>query len=456
MLDQLQDALRASRADYCEVRFERATLSSVALRGRQLEGATTVTDAGGIVRVLNHGHAWGVASFGRLSELPSRVALAHELSLATRPTAPIALAPLPTREARDLPTLADDLRGVALDEKRRLLERLHGELFAFDRRVVDARSSYHDVVTERWYANSDGTRVESLHPDVALAALAVARDGGTVERAIASFGARGGWQRTQGHEESFRGAARRAVSLLGAQPIRSGSYPVVLDPAFAGVLAHEAVGHLCEADMADDPAVAAASPGMQLGSERLTVGDDGAAVGVRGSSAFDDEGTPTGNTVLVQNGVVVARLHTRETAARFGERPSGSARASSWRHAPIVRMRNPYIATGSGSLADLLRDIRLGVYVCDAIASQHHGDAYAFTAGHAYMIRDGELAEMVKHVVVAGTVTALLGAIDRVAADFRWHEAGGGCTKWGQGPLPVGEGAPHVRLERAEVRGVAP
>jgi TldD protein len=456
VFDPLLDALRASRADFTEIRFERATLSSVVMRGRRLEAASTVADAGGIVRCLDRRHGWGVASFSRLSQLPTRVALAGELSRATEPVVAPELAAVPVREGRDVPGLPDDPRGVALDDKRRLLEQLNAELFGFDRRIVDTRASYHDVVVERWYVNSEGTRIESLHPDVALAALAVARDGGTVERAVASVGARGGWRRAQGHEELFRGASRRAVSLLGAQPARSGTYPVVLDPAFAGVLVHEAVGHLCEADMADDPGVRAAAPGTQLGSERLTVGDDGAAAGVRGSAAFDDEGTPTGNTVLLQNGVVVARLHSRETAARFAERPTGSARAASWRHPPVVRLRNPYVASGSGSRDDLLRDIRLGLYVCDAIGSQHEGDAYAFTAGHAYMIRDGQLAELVKHVVVAGRVTSLLGAVDRVAADFRWNEAGGGCTKWGQGPIPVAEGAPHVRLERADVRGVAP
>jgi TldD protein len=291
---------------------------------------------------------------------------------------------------------------------------------------------------------------------VQLAALAVAREGGTVERALASFGARGGWLAAQGHEERFRAAARQAVSLLGAQPVRSGTLPVVLDPRLAAAIAHETVGHLCEADAAAEPGGRLAPLGTTLGSARVTIGDDGSVPGLRGTVAFDDEGTPAGNTLLVQNGVVVGHLHTRETAGRDRARPTGSARTTSWRHAPLARLGNVYVANGTGSVADLMRDIRLGLYACDVVDVRRDGDRFAFTAGHAYVIRDGEPAELVKHVVVAGRVTDLLGAVDRVAGDFRWHDDGGGCTRAGQGPLAVAGGAPHVRLERAEVRGVAP
>ncbi len=456
MLDRLLEALRHSRADFAEIRYERAWITTVSWRERRLEAATEAVDFGGAVRCLDHGRGWGFASVASGDDLPARLLRAHELSLATRPELPVALAPAPVREGCDAPDLGSDVRGIPLKAKRRLLEELSGEMLAFDRRVVDTRLAYRDAVVEFWYANSEGTRMQGVRPDVQLAALAVARDGGTVERALASFGARAGWLSAQGHEERFRSAARQAVSLLGAQPIRSGTWPVVLDPRLAAALAHEAVGHLCEADVASEPGAYLAPLGARLGSPRLTIGDDGSVPGLRGSLPFDDEGTPTGNTLLVQNGVVVGHLHTRETAARDRARPTGSARTASWRHAPLARLSNVYVANGTGSRADLLRDVRLGVYACDVIDSQRQGDRITFTAGHAYMIRDGELAELVKHVVVAGRVSDLLGAVDRVAGDFRWHDDGGDCTRRGHGPVVVTDGAPHIRLERAEIRGVAP
>lgn len=458
MLERLLDAIRSSRAAYADIRLERSFITSVAWRGRRLEGASTGTDVGGTVRCLNHGHGWGIASFNRLDDLEARLARAHELSLAVRPPEPVVLAPAPVREGHVRPALADDPRDVPLLEKRRYLEHLNAEMLRFDRRIIDTQSAYRDEVTECWFVNSEGTALHELRPDVTLSALAVARDGGVLERAVESIGARGGWTRMRDQEDLFRSAARRAVSLLDAKPVRSGSYSVVLDPRLAGVLAHESVGHLCEADtQLEDPVAAAlAAPGRQLGSELLTIGDDGSVVGLRGTLPFDDEGTPPSNTLLVQHGVVVGRLHSRETAARFGERPTGNARAISFRHVPLVRLTNTYVANGAGTFNDLIRDVKLGVYACDAVGSRHRGDSYSFTAGHGYMIRDGAIAEPVKSVVLVGFVTELLGAVDRVAGDFRWHESGGGCGKAGQSPLPVAEGAPHIRLRSAEIRGQAP
>jgi TldD protein len=458
VLERLLDAIKSSRADYADIRVERSSITSVAWRGRRLEGASTGTDVGGTVRCLNHGHGWGIASFNRLDDLEARLARAHELSLAVRPPEPVELAPAPVRAGHVLPALTDDFREIPLLEKRRYLEHLNAEMLRFDRRIVDTQAAYRDEITECWFVNSEGTALHELRPDATLSALAVARDGGVMERAVESLGARGGWTRMRDQEDLFRAAARRAVGLLDARPVRSGSYPLVLDPRLAAVVAHQTVAHLCEADtQLEDPVAAElAAPGRKLGSELLTIGDDGSVVGLRGTLPFDDEGTPPSNTLLVQHGVVVGRLHSRETAARFGERPTGNARALSFRHVPLVRLTNTYVANGSGTFADLIRDVKLGVYACDAVGSRHRGDSYSFTAGHGYMIRDGALAEPVKGVVLVGFITELLGAVDRVAGDFRWHESGGGCGKGGQSPLPVAEGAPHVRLRSAEVRGQAP
>jgi len=121
-----------------------------------------------------------------------------------------------------------------------------------------------------------------------------------------------------------------------------------------------------------------------------------------------------------------------------------------------VRMTNTYIANGEGSRDDLLRDIPLGIYACDAQGGQTFLEDFSFTAGHGYMIRDGQLAELVKDVVIAGNLFQTMDRIDRIAGDFQWNEMGGGCGKGGQSPLPVTEGAPHVRISEALVGGQLP
>lgn len=455
MKDRLRDALAASRADFTEIRLERSVTSAVAFRGPRLEGATSSTDEGGFVRSLNHGCGWGMASFTSLEQLPAMVARAHELSLAVRLDTPIRLADIPAREADVALPLGGDVRGVSLEEKKRHLEALNALMLGRDRRIVDTHASYRDEVVEYWYANSEGTLLYELRPEVTLSAVAVAREQGIIERGLESLGRRAGWDAVQGREGQFLAAADRAVALLAAPRVKGGTYPVVLDPKLAGVFVHEAFGHLSEADFVyENPeAREMMTLGRRFGGPDLTIGDDGSAASLRGTLPYDDEGTPTRNTILVQNGVLVGRLHSRETAARMGEAPTGNARALSFRHAPIVRMTNTYIANGRGTREDLLRDIPLGIYACDAQGGQTYLEDFSFTAGYGYMIRNGQLAELVKDVVIAGNLFQTLDRIDRIGGDFQWNELGGGCGKGGQAPLPVTEGAPHVRISEALVGG---
>ena len=91
------------------------------------------------------------------------------------------------------------------------------------------------------------------------------------------------------------------------------------------------------------------------------------------------------------------------------------------------------------------------MYAGDVLAGRTHLDTFSYTAAYGRMIRDGQLAEVVKGVTIAGNVLDMLGAIDRVGGDFAWTESGGGCGKDGQSPLPVAEGAPHVRVSSLTV-----
>jgi TldD protein len=455
MKNLLADALKSSRADYTEIRLERSWVTTVAFRGARLEGANSSLDAGGFVRCLNRGHGWGVASFTSVDRLPMMVARAHELSLAVRLDEPIQLAPVPIREDDVRLNLDGDVRGISLEDKKRLLERLNGLMLGHDRRIVDTQAAYRDEVTEYWFASSEGTLLYELRPEVTLSAVATAREDGSIERALESIGLRRGWNAVQNREDQFLTAARRAVELLRAPRVKGGNYPVVLDPKLAGVFVHEAFGHLSEADFVyENPqAREMMTLGRRFGSDLLTIGDDGSAAGLRGTLPYDDEGTPTQNTTLIQNGVLVGRLHSRETAARMGERVTGNARALSFRHPPIVRMTNTYIASGRSTLEDLLSGIELGVYACDALGGQTYLEDFSFMAGYGYMIRQGKIAELVRDVTLAGNLFHTLEGIDGIGADFHWNQMGGGCGKGFQVPLPVTEGAPHIRIREVVVGG---
>ena len=457
MKDRLAAALQSSRADYTEIRVEHTWSSAVSFRGARLESATAGEDRGGFVRALHDGCGWGIAAFTSLDELPAMVRRATELSRAVRLDRPIRLAPVAPVTAEALLDLDGDVRGIPLAEKKRLLEGYNGEMLAVPG-VVDTQAIYRDEVTEYWFANSEGTSLHELRPEITLSGTAIARRNGTIEKGLESIGLRRGWRGAQQQAAGFGAAARRAAALLDAPSVKGGSYPVVLDNELAGVFIHEAFGHLSEADFVYENPQARdmMTLGRRFGRPVLNVGDNGAAPGLRGTLPYDDEGTPTQDTPLIREGVLVGRLHSRETAATLGERPTGNARAISFRHAPIVRMTNTYIANGVGTFADLIRDIKLGVYACSAFGGQTLLENFSFTAAYGHMIRDGEVAELVKDVVLAGSLFQTLDRIERLAGDFRWNQMGGGCGKGGQFPLPVTEGAPHVRIEQALIGGDVP
>jgi TldD protein len=458
LIDRLTAALGRSRADYTEIRVERSWTTAVTFRGRRLESATASEDQGGCVRALDRGGGWGVASFTSLDRLDAMVARAGELSRAVRVDPPIQLADVPPQHADAALDLDGDVRGVPLAEKKRLIEAYNGAMLGVSDRIVDTLAVYRDEVSEYWYVNSQGTVLHELRPEVTVSGTAVARRNGTIERGLESIGLRRGWKSVQDREPGFREAAERAVALLDAPMVRGGTYPVILDPELAGVFIHEAFGHLSEADFVyENPqARAMMTLGRRFGKPVLNVGDNGAARGLRGTLPFDDEGTPTQDTALITEGILVGRLHSRETAAAMGERPTGNARAISFRYPPIVRMTNTYIANGQGSFDDLIKDVKLGVYACGAFGGQTMLENFSFTAAYGRMIRDGQVGELVKDVVLAGNLFQTLDRIDHLAGDFRWNEMGGGCGKGGQVPLPVTEGAPHVRIEEALIGGDVP
>ena len=460
MIDRLAAALRRSRADYVEIRVERSWSTAVTFRGRRLESATASEDQGGFVRALHSGGGWGVASFTSLDRLGAMVERAAELSRAVRVDPPIRLADVPSHHADVQIDLDGDVRGVSLAEKKRLLEAYNGAMLGVSDQIVDTLAVYRDEVSEYWYVNSQGTVVHELRPEVTLSGTAVARRDGTIEKGLESIGLRRGWQSVQDKAAGFREVAERAVQLLDAPMVTGGTYPVILDPELAGVFIHEAFGHLSEADFVYENPQARdmMTLGRRFGKPVLNVGDNGAAAGLRGTLPFDDEGTPTQDTTLIKDGILVGRLHSRETAAAMGERPTGNARAISFRHAPIVRMTNTYIAGGRGgeTFEDLIRDVKLGVYACGAFGGQTMLENFSFTAAYGRMIRDGHVAELVKDVVLAGNLFQTLDRIDHIATDFRWNQMGGGCGKGGQYPLSVTEGAPHVRIEEALIGGDVP
>lgn len=174
----------------------------------------------------------------------------------------------------------------------------------------------------------------------------------------------------------------------------------------------------------------------------------------RGSYIYDDEGTPATTTQLIQDGILVGRLHSRETAEKLGERPTGNARCLDYHYLPLVRMTNTWIAPGKTPISNLFADIKEGVYARNWFGGMTNGEMFTFSAGEAWMIRNGELAEPVRDLTLSGNVFNTLADIEAIGDDFYWDESGG-CGKGGQNGLPVGCGGPSLRIRNVVVGGNA-
>jgi len=452
MRGQIRDALRASRADYTEIRLEERESTRVMFRGQDLDTASAVIDRGGIVRCLVKSGGWGIATFNDRKDLPHRVQQAYEGACAVQ-AEPVSLAPIPASEDTVAVPLERDFRGVSLTDKRKLTEEYNHILLSFDSRIVDTRTLYVDSFSRVTFANSEGAFIEEQRPDVTIFLSAVARQDGKVQRAFDGLSRVAGFEAVTGRHEMAEAVAGRAVDLLSAPRVKGGRYTVVCNPKLAGTFVHEAFGHLSEADFVYENPQAQEMMvlGRRFGKDFLNIVDDGSIPGLRGSHKYDDEGTPTRRNELVKNGVLVGRLHSRETAAKMDEQPTGNARATGYRYPPIVRMTNTFIEGGDVPFDEMIGDIELGVYACDAFGGQTALENFSFSAAYAYMIREGQIAEMVRDVILSGNLFVTLDSIDAVGDDFQVSELGM-CGK-GQGGLPVSDGSPHIRIRDVIIGG---
>ena len=453
MKDKIQAALRASKADYTEIRLEERESTRVVYRGQDLETASAVIDRGGIVRCLVKDGGWGVATFNDLSDLPHRVRQAYEGARAIQGE-PVELAPTPVSEDTIAVDLPRDFRGISMEEKRALAEEYNQILLGFDPRIIDTQAVYIDTFSRVTFANSEGTLIEEERPNITAFFMAVARENGNVQQAFDVVSKVAGYEVVAGHHAMAEKVAQRAVDLLAAPKVKGGRYTVICNQRMAGVFVHEAFGHLSEADFvyANPQAQEMMVLGRRFGKDILTIVDDGSLPGLRGSHKYDDEGTPARRNELVKEGVLVGRLHSRETAAKMGEQPTGNARATGYRYPPIVRMTNTFIEPGSTTFEDMIADIKEGVYARNWYGGTTSMEMFTFSAGEAFMIRNGKVAELVRPVMLSGNVFTTLQNIDAIGNDLDMNE-GGGCGKGEQSPLPVSNGSPHIRIQRCLVGG---
>lgn len=456
MKDTLKSVLSGKKADYIEIRVEESKTDVIEFQGPELERAGGSIKFGGSARAFVKGGV-GFVSFNRLLDLEEKIDLAIKQAelIGSRTSESTSLSPVSVITDKVTIETVEDPVKLPLDAKINHFKNYNDIILNYGEPVSSSRINYFDKYTKLYYANSEGSYIEQEKLDLGGNITAVATKNGNTQLSRVGFGSSKDFGESRNLENRIRTSCQRAVDMLDAPPIKGGEYTVVLDPTLAGIFVHEAFGHLSESDFVfENPELQKIMKlGTQFGPKDLNIYDTGDVEGSRGFLKYDDEGVKTEKTDLIKEGQLVGRLHTRETASKMDENPTGSARAINYNHPPICRMRTTCIAPGNASFEDMIKDIKEGVYAVDAYGGQTNGEMFTFKAGEAYMIRNGEIAEMVRDVNLTGNVFTTLGNIKAIGNDFMIKDSGGGCGKGGQGPLPTSQGAPSIKIQKVVIGG---
>jgi TldD protein len=360
--------------------------------------------------------------------------------------------------AHDLYTLAEPPIVTALERKLELLRKIDVAARAADPRIAQVIASLSSEEVVMLIATASGWTIGDVRPLTRLNVTVIAEENG--KREIGSWGGGGrvpfdyfleGERWTRFAIE----AARQATLKLRAVEAPAGTMTVVLGPGWPGILLHEAIGHGLEGDFNRKGVSAfAGRVGQKVASELVTVVDDGTIPNRRGSLNVDDEGTPTGRTVLIENGVLLGYMQDRLNARLMKTAPTCNGRRESYAHPPMPRMTNTFMLAGQDDPDEIIRSVPNGLYAVTFGGGQVDitSGKFVFSASEAYLIENGRVTAPIKGATLIGNGPDALVRVSRVGHDLALDEGVGTCGKDGQS-VPVGVGLPTIRIDGMTVGG---
>lgn len=462
-VEQILRAALSRGGALSELFFEETASTRISFEGGRVDRVIDGIDRGCGLRVIFENRQ----VYGYTTDLSERslMALAETLSSAVSTKGPAQ--PLkgvewgPVRQT-NLEILAYkvkvDPRKIPLEQKLAIVKRMD---LAARVELPEARqvtAILLDSLRKILVVNSDGSISSDSKTYLQMVCQVVGQKDARVETAHESDGGYIGFEFLEEvtPESIGQEAARRVKVLLGAKPAPAGTMAVVIAAEAGGTMIHEAVGHGLEADLAcNGLSVYEGKVGKPVASPLITVLDDGTMPALRGSYAFDDEGTPSQKNVLIENGILKGYLVDKLSAMKFDMPATGNGRRESFRSKPIVRMTNTYIAPGKDDPAQILKDTRSGIFVKAMGGGQVNtvtGD-FVFAVTEAYLIHDGKLGDAIRGATLVGNGPRVMETVDRVGTDLGFST--GTCGKDGQG-APVTDAQPTIRIPELTVGGEVP
>jgi TldD protein len=400
-----------------------------------------------------------MAGYGHSSELDeTAIARAAEAAILAKRGHAGALAVGPARTNQKRYADLDPLDAPAFADKTALLAAIDAYCRAKDPAVVQVSASLAGSRRAVSVLRPDGARIDDVRPLVRINVSVTVERNGRRESGSAGAGGRVSYAdfiKPDAWKKLADEAIRIALVNLDAVPAPAGEMDVVLGPGWPGVLLHEAVGHGLEGDFNRKGTSAFAGMlGQRVAAPGVTVVDDGTFQDRRGSLTVDDEGTPTGRTVLIEDGILKGYLQDRMNARLMGVAPTGNGRRESYAHLPMPRMTNTFMLGGSHKPDEILARLKNGVYAVNFGGGQVDitSGKFVFQCTEAYKVENGKIVSPIKGATLIGDGPSALTRVQMVGDDLKLDEGVGVCGKAGQS-VPVGVGQPTLYITGLTVGG---
>lgn len=440
-----------------ELFFERRSAEALVFDDGRLKTASYDAAEGFGLRAVN-GEVSGYAHSSEISEAAIKRAVETARLAVGQGGGTLAASPAPTN--RRLYTDADPIGGIDFPVKIETLRDIDSFARDLDGRVVQVSATLAASHQEVHILRPDGSLISEVRPMTRVNVSVIVEENGRRESGSAGGGGRVGldglldpadWQ------AKTKEALRIALVNLDAVPAPAGPMEVVLGPGWPGILLHEAVGHGLEGDFnRKGSSKFAGMIGQQVASKGVTVIDDGTIADRRGSITVDDEGTPSGKTTLIEDGILVGYMQDRQNARLMGVDPTGNGRRESYAHPPMPRMTNTYMEGGDATPSDLIASLKDGIYAVGFGGGQVDitNGKFVFSCTEAYRVENGKVGAPVKGATLIGDGATAMTQIKGLGNDMALDPGMGNCGKAGQW-VPVGVGQPTVLMEGLTVGGSA-
>jgi TldD protein len=306
----------------------------------------------------------------------------------------------------------------------------------------------------------DGYVATDIRPLVRLNVSIVVEENGRRETGFYGMGGRYLYDRlfeSVNWNRAIDEALAQAIVNLGSEPAPAGEFEVVLGPGWPGILLHEAIGHGLEGDFNRKGTSAFSGRiGERVAAPGVTVVDDGSIADRRGSLSIDDEGTPTQETVLIEDGILAGYMQDRMNARLMGVPATGNGRRESFAYAPMPRMTNTFMRAGEDDPEEIMSRVKDGIFAKSFGGGQVDitSGKFVFSCTEAYRVKNGKIGAPIKGATLIGDGPTALTKVSAIGNDLALDEGIGICGKGGQS-VPAGVGQPTLLLDGLTVGGTA-